>query len=95
MPFQPLIVPLSALWLSYLHEELALGEVLLPLLGLQQRTGRILLGKTATDGTGLLGAEIEREELLVLVEQAELCPLLGVDNGEHAGDGLADVVAVD
>jgi len=49
-------------------------------------------GQTAADGAGLLGAEVERQVLLVLVEQAELRPLLKVDNGQGAGDRLAEVV---
>lgn len=54
---------------------------------------RIVLGQPAADGTGLLRAEVERRVLLVLVEQAELVSLLGVDDGEDAGDRLADVRA--
>lgn len=41
----------------------------------------------------MLGAEVERSVLLVLVEETELVALLGVDDGQDTGDGLADVVA--
>ena len=73
---------------------LALWEVGRALDGLLKLASRVLLGETATDGTGLLGAEVEREVLLVLVEQAELGALVGVDDGQDLGDGLADVMAV-
>lgn len=53
-----------------------------------------VLGETAAHGTGELGAEVEREVFLVLVEQAQLGALVGVDDGEDAGDRLADVAAV-
>lgn len=78
---------------SYLHSELPLREVCLPLLGLLQNSRRVLGGKTTADSAGLLGAEIERKVLLVLVEEAELSTLLGVDDGENASDGLAKIVA--
>ena len=42
----------------------------------------------------MLGAEVERQVLLALVEDAELSALVGVDDGEDASDRLADVVAV-
>lgn len=74
---------------------LALREVGVALGGLLEDTGGILLGQTATDGTGLLGAEVEGKVLLVLVEQAKLGALVGVDDGEDLGDRLADVVAVE
>jgi hypothetical protein len=67
---------------------LALGLLL-------ENTGSILLGETATDGAGLLWAEVERQVLLLLVEEAELGALVGVDDGQDLGDRLADVVAVD
>lgn len=56
--------------------------------------GGLVLGESAAQGTGVLGSEVEREELLVLVEQAELGALVEVDDGENAGDRLANVVAV-
>lgn len=67
--------------------------MLLALLGLLQLPRGVLRGKTATDGTGLLGAEVERHVLLVLVEQAHVVALLGVDDGQDTGDRLAEIVA--
>lgn len=56
--------------------------------------GSLVLGKTAADLAGLLDAEVEGKVLLALVEQTELGALVGVDDGQDAGDGLADIVAV-
>jgi hypothetical protein len=79
---------------SYLDGVLPLGEVdlLLPLL-LRLLVG-LVLGHAAAHSTSVLGAEVEREVLLVLVEQAELGALVEVDDGENASDRLANVVAV-
>jgi hypothetical protein len=66
----------------------------LALLGLLQNSRGVLLGQAATDGTGLLGPEVKGQVLLVLVEEAELGPLLGVDDGQDTGDRLAEIVAV-
>lgn len=94
-------------WLPSLHSngrysdstdldgELALGEVGGALLGLVGDSAGLLLGQSPADGTGLLRAEVEGSVLLVLVEQAELGALLGVDDGKDASDRLADVVAVE
>lgn len=54
----------------------------------------ILFGQTTTNGTGLLGAEVEWEVLLVLVEQTKLGTLVRVDDCEDLGDRLSDVVTV-
>jgi hypothetical protein len=54
----------------------------------------LVLGQSPADGAGLLGAEVEGQVLLALVEDAELSALVGVDDGEDASDRLADVVAV-
>ena len=67
-------------------------DLLLPLL-LRLLVG-LVLGHTAAQSTGVPGAEVEREVLLVLVEQAELGALVEVDDGENASDRLANVVAV-
>jgi hypothetical protein len=56
--------------------------------------GSLVLGESSADGTGLLGSEVEREVLLVLVEETQLGALVGLDDGQDAGDGLAQVVAV-
>ena len=55
--------------------------------------GRLVLGETAAELTGELGAEVKRKVLLVLVEETELGSLLGVDDGQDTGNRLADVVA--
>ncbi len=44
--------------------------------------------------SGLLGAQVQGQVFLVLVEEAELGALGGVDDGEDAGDGFAEVVAI-
>lgn len=46
------------------------------------------------DGTGLLWAEIEWKVFLSLVEDTEFVAVLGVDNSEDFGDGLAHVMTV-
>ena len=74
--------------------EVPLGEVALLLLLLLGDHGGLVLGHAPADGAGLLCTEVEREVLLVLVEDAELCALVGVDDGEDASDRFADVVAV-
>ena len=55
--------------------------------------GGLMLGETAAQLTGELGAEVEREVLLVLVEQTQLGALVGVDDGQDASDRLADIRA--
>ena len=80
--------------ISYLDRELSLGEVRLVLLCLLQNSRGVLLGQTAADRAGLLGPEVKGQVLLVLVEEAELSPLLGVDDGQDTGNRLAEVVAV-
>lgn len=40
----------------------------------------------------MLDTEVERGVLLVLVEEAQLGALLGVDDGQDASDGLAQIV---
>jgi hypothetical protein len=67
------------------------GALLLTLGG----AGSLVLGETATDLTGELGAEVEGKVLLVLVEQTQLSALVGVDDGENASDRLANLGAVD
>lgn len=64
------------------------------LLGLLSRDGALVEGQSSADGAGLLGAEVEGEVLLALVELAEVLAGLLVDDGENAGDRLADNRAV-
>lgn len=66
-------------------------DLLLPLLLGDQRS--LVLGESSANGAGLLGSEVEREVLLVLVEQTQLGALVGVDDGQDTGDRLAEVVA--
>lgn len=79
---------------THLDGVFALGEVRRALLGLLQLPRGVLGGQTTTDSTGQLGAEVEGRVLLVLVEQAHVVALLGVDDGQDTGDRLAEVVAV-
>ena len=79
---------------SYLNGVFSLREVRLALLRLLQLLGLVLRRQTTTDSTGLLRAEVERQVLLVLVEETELRALLEVDDGQGAGDGLAEIVAI-
>lgn len=80
---------------SYLHGEVPLREVSLLLLLLLGDACRILWRQTAADGASLLGTKIEWQVLLFLVEETELGALVGVDDGEHASDRFADVVAIE
>ena len=79
---------------SYLNGVFSLREMCLALLRLLQSLGLLLGRQTTTDGTSLLGAQIQGQVLLVLIKKPELRSLLEVDNGEDAGDRLAQVVAV-
>jgi hypothetical protein len=45
-----------------------------------------VLAQTSSDGAGLLWSEVEGEVFLVLVEEAELCSLIGVNDGKDLGD---------
>jgi hypothetical protein len=65
------------------------GALLLTLGG----AGSLVLGETAADLTGELGAEVEGKVLLVLVEQTQLGALVGVDDGEDTSDRLANLAA--
>ena len=80
--------------MTYLDSVLALGEVRVALLGLLKSALGVLGRQTSADGAGGLGPQVERLVGLVLVEQAELVALLDVDDGEDAGNGLAQVVAI-
>lgn len=78
---------------SYLDGVLPLGEVDGTLAELVGGLGTLVLGETAADLTGELGAEVEREVLLVLVEQTQLSALVGVDDSENTSDRLANLAA--
>jgi hypothetical protein len=79
---------------TYLDSILPLGEVhvLLALLLGDERS--LVLGESSTDSTGVLWSEVKRKVLLVLVEEAELSALVGLDDGQDTGDRLANIVAV-
>jgi len=79
---------------SYLNGELPLGEVDLALALLVGGTGGLVLGETAAELTGELGAEIKRSVLLALVEETQLGALVRVDDGHHASDRLANIATV-
>lgn len=66
----------------------------LPLALLLGNAGALVLGHAAAHVAGELRAEVEGKVFLVLVEQAQLGALVGVDDGQDASDGLAKVVAV-
>ena len=55
--------------------------------------GKAHLCQPPADGTGALGAEVEGEVLLALVEVTQVLALLLVRDGQNAGNRLADTVA--
>jgi hypothetical protein len=57
-----------------------------PLLRLLQNLSALVLGQASSDSPSLLWSEIEGHVLLVLVEEAELRSLVGVDDCEDLGD---------
>jgi len=57
-----------------------------PLFGLLQHLLALVLRQTSSDGTSLLGSEVEGEVLLSLVEEAQLRAWVGVDDCEDFGD---------
>lgn len=80
---------------AYLDSELALGKVSLALLDLLEGLALLLVAEAASDGTSLLGTEIEGEVLLVLVEETELLTLGSVDDGQNSGDRSSEIPAVE
>lgn len=53
-----------------------------------------MLTQPPSNRSCLLWSQIERQVLLFGVEKAQLLALVGVDDGENAGDGFAEVVTV-
>ena len=94
-PTHPIPHPSTTIFrhLLGLDHVIPLREVPLPLLLLIGPRTSLVLSQRTAHGAGLLRAEVEREVLLLLVEDAQLVALVGVDDGEDAGDGFADVVA--
>lgn len=82
----------ASLPLLRLDRVIPLREMPLPLLLLLRHPAGLLLGERAALGAGELGPQVEGQVLLLLVEDAELVALVGVDDGEDAGDVFADVV---
>jgi hypothetical protein len=80
---------------AYLDGILPLREVSRPLLRLQQGLLTLVLVQASSDGTGLLWSEVEGEVFLVLIEEAELCSLVGVDDCEDLGNRLSDIMAIE
>jgi hypothetical protein len=66
----------------------------LPLRRLLQHPRLFFLGQPSPNSPRLLRSEVEREVFLVLIEETELCALVGVDDGEDFGNRLAEIVAV-
>ncbi len=71
---------------AYLDSILPLGKMSRPLLRLQQGLLALVLAQASSDGTGLLWSEVEGEVFLVLVEEAQLCALVGIDDCKDLGD---------
>lgn len=73
-----------------LNGVLPLGELGALSLLLQRETGGVPGGQGLAHGAGLLGAEVQRDVLLALVQLAQVLLRLGVHHDVHPGDGLAD-----
>jgi hypothetical protein len=71
---------------AYLDSILPLGEMSRAFLRFQQCLLTLVLAQASSNGTGLLWSEVEGEVFLVLVEEAELRTLVGVDNCEDLGN---------
>lgn len=80
--------------ITYLDRVLPLGEMPLLLLLLLSLYRRLVLRQSSSNGTSLLGSEVERKVFLVLIEDAQLCSLVGVDDSEDSSDGFSEIVAV-
>jgi hypothetical protein len=79
---------------TYLDSILPLREMHRPFRRLLQHSRLILLRQPSPNSSCLLWSEVKREIFLVLVEKAELCSLVGVDDGEDFGNRLAEIVAI-
>jgi hypothetical protein len=77
---------------TYLDGKFPLGKVNGSLLGLLQCLFALVLGETSSDGSCLLGSEVEWHVLLSLIEETELCALVCVDDCEDLCDGFSDIV---
>ena len=79
--------------LSVLSDASCCGQVLLSTNNANSAVTCTYLGQTPADGTGLLWSEVKGGILLVLVELAEVLPLLLVHDGQDTSDRLANGVA--
>jgi hypothetical protein len=94
--FPPLLRNEEARRILYLLDGVAAErEVLLTLLLPQGLARQLVGGEAATDGAGLLLTQVKGSVLRVLVVREELLLLGLVDHGQNAGDGLADLAAVE
>ena len=71
---------------TYLDSILPLREMRRLLFLLFRHDRALVLTQPPPDRAGLLGAQVEGEVFLLLVEEAELLALVRVDDGEDAGD---------
>ena len=67
----------------------------LPLLLLLCYSAGILLTQSPSDGASLLGSEVEREVFFAGIKLAERVSLVGVNDGQAAGDGFTEIVAAE
>jgi hypothetical protein len=79
---------------TYLDSILSLWEMHLPLRRLLQHPCLIFLRQPPPNSPRLLRSEVEREIFLVLVEETELCALVGIDDSEDFGNRLAEIMTV-
>jgi len=52
-----------------------------------------VLGQPSPNSAGLLGAEVEGQVFLSLIEDPKLLTLGSIDDGQDTSDGLANIVA--
>ena len=64
-----------------------------PLLLLIRQFRRLMLAQAPPNRTSLFWSQVERQVLLLCVEEAQLLALVGIDNGKDAGNGFAEVVS--
>ena len=65
---------------AYLHSVLPLREMCRLLLLLLRHEGRLVLVQPPPDRPSLLWTQVEREVFFLCIEEAQLLPLVGVDD---------------
>jgi len=80
---------------AYLDSILPLRKVNSPLLRLLQNLSTLRFAQASSNGTCLLWSEVEREVLLVLIEETKLRALIGINDCEDLCDWLSEIVAVE